>query len=242
MAKKLIFLAITLSLVCSAAAAAHKRVKLTDVKAITLKKGEFTTGRRSSPVLQLQCRGSFCNHAPDSVQCINVGTDGNDVQWKCEADLPDWLSFKFSDVSCEGYEYPTDPYILAGSCGMTYSFKGEPPVIPVARAVAGQGGGIGGLILVGIILWCCCNSRGRGHYVDGGCGGSTAGAAAAGAAVGYAAGRASGGGYYRPWGWGGGWGGYGRRRHSYGRSGGWGGGRRGGGRRTATTFSGTSRR
>jgi len=241
MAKKLIFLAITLSLVCSAAAAAHKRVKLTDVKAITLKKGEFTTGRRSSPVLQLQCRGSFCNHAPDSVQCINVGTDGNDVQWKCEADLPDWLSFKFSDVSCEGYEYPTDPYILAGSCGMTYSFKGEPPRSGSDQR-AERAGGIGGLILVGIILWCCCNSRGRGHYVDGGCGGSTAGAAAAGAAVGYAAGRASGGGYYRPWGWGGGWGGYGRRRHSYGRSGGWGGGRRGGGRRTATTFSGTSRR
>ena len=229
MTNKLIFLAITLTLVCSAAET-HRRVKLTDIKAITLKKGKFTTGRRSSPIPQLQCRGPFCNHAPDSVQCINVGTDGNDVQWKCEADLPDWLSFKYSDVSCEDYEYPSQDeqarhYILAGSCGMTYSFKGAVD----GDALQGLGGGFT-LALFGIILLCFCNSRAGGRYVDGP--GTTAGAAAAGAAVGYAAGWANRGG------WGGGY----RRRRRTGQSGIWGSNRRRGGRRTATTFSGTSRR
>ena len=32
-------------------------------------------------------------------------------------------SVKFGDLSvnCEGYEYPDDPYILAGSCGLQYT-------------------------------------------------------------------------------------------------------------------------
>ena len=238
MTKKLLFLAITLTLVCTAATT-HKCVKLTDVQALTLKKGALTTGRRSSPVLQLQCSGSFCKHAPDSVQCINVGPDGNNVQWKCQANLPDWLSFKDSDsnVSCEGYEYPTDPYILAGSCGMSYSLAGSPPWYgpdSTPRTRAGSAAAIllvilAELIFLGALLRCCRNSRG--HYTDGG--GSNAASAAAGAAVGYAAGRA-GGGYHRPWGGGGS-----RRRH---RGGGWGSTSSAGGLRTATTFSGTCRR
>lgn len=42
------------------------------------------------------------------------------VQWKCLADLPLGLSFGAVDVSCEGYAYPDDPYILDGSCGLEY--------------------------------------------------------------------------------------------------------------------------
>uniref|UniRef100_A0A0M3IWK6 Store-operated calcium entry-associated regulatory factor n=1 Tax=Ascaris lumbricoides TaxID=6252 RepID=A0A0M3IWK6_ASCLU len=33
------------------------RVRLTDVSTLTLVKGQYTTGRRSAPVLQLQCVG-----------------------------------------------------------------------------------------------------------------------------------------------------------------------------------------
>ncbi|CAL8132369.1 unnamed protein product [Orchesella dallaii] len=31
--------------------------------------------------------------------------------------------FKFGNISvnCEGYDYPTDPYILKGSCGLSYT-------------------------------------------------------------------------------------------------------------------------
>eukprot|EP00158_Paraphelidium_tribonemae_P002040 Partr_v1_DN25064_c0_g2_i1_m51113 putative transmembrane protein 66 len=57
------------------------------------------------------------------MQCRNVGSDGRDVQWACHAapELPDGLKFGFTNVACEGYDYPDDPYVLAGSCGVEYS-------------------------------------------------------------------------------------------------------------------------
>ena len=42
------------------------------------------------------------------------------VQWKCEANLPEHLSFRSTTVVCEGYDSPEDTYILAGSCGLEY--------------------------------------------------------------------------------------------------------------------------
>ena len=235
--KKLI---LTLSLclcLCHCRASAIK-VKLSDVKAITLTAGQFTTGRRSAPVLQQQCRGHLCNYAPTTIQCTNTGSDGLDAQWDCKADLPEWLSFKNPDVNCEGYDYPTDPYILAGSCGMSYSLQGTPPYESGSFTAGEQTTGIGGLMVLVIILLCCCNNRGGRPYPYYGGGGSNAATAAAvGAAAGYAAGRSSG------WGWGRSWGGGGYRRHSYGRrsSGGFGSSSRSS-RRTAHAFCGTSRR
>jgi hypothetical protein len=54
--------------------------------------------------------------APEAVQCYNKGSDGIDVNWECKADLDKSVKFDKLRVSCEGYEYPDDPYILAGSC------------------------------------------------------------------------------------------------------------------------------
>eukprot|EP00730_Choanoeca_flexa_P009238 TRINITY_DN12615_c2_g1_i4.p1 TRINITY_DN12615_c2_g1~~TRINITY_DN12615_c2_g1_i4.p1 ORF type:complete len:311 (+),score=46.26 TRINITY_DN12615_c2_g1_i4:130-1062(+) len=101
---------------------ADKRVRLSDVKVLTLHSGRQTTGRRSAPVAQLKCTGGSagCSQAPANVQCINQGSDGIDVQWECKADLPSNVKFGFVEVLCEGYDYPEDPYILAGSCGLEY--------------------------------------------------------------------------------------------------------------------------
>ena len=228
--KKLI---LTLSLclcLCHCRASATK-VKLSDVKAITLTAGQFTTGRRSAPVLQQQCSGNFCNHAPSTIQCTNVGTDGLDIQWACEGDLPQWLSFKGSDVNCEGYDYPHDPYILAGSCGISYSLKGNAPFSgPNSVGEKVPGLGISFVIIVILILYCCTSQESRPHLRPHGTNAATA--AAVGAAAGYAAGRSSG------WGWGRSYGGYHRRR-GRGRGGG---GFRSSSRRTARAFSGTYRR
>ena len=224
-------LILTLGLCLCLCRASATKVKLSDVKAITLTAGQFTTGRRSAPVLQQQCRGNFCKGAPTIIQCTNSGSDGLDIQWACEGDLPEWLSFKNTDINCEGYDYPTDPYILAGSCGMSYSLQGTPPYESGEQTT-----GVGGLIVLVIILLCCCNNnRSRPYPSYGGGGSNAATAAAVGAAAGYAAGRSSG------WGWGRSWGGY--RRHSYGRrsSGGFGSSSRST-RRTARAYCGTSRR
>jgi len=58
---------------------------------------------------------------PHTVQCHNVGWDGQDVQWECKTDMEGDFRFGQIDVICEGYDYPDDPYILKGSCGLEYT-------------------------------------------------------------------------------------------------------------------------
>jgi len=101
-------------------------VLLEQVRALTFATGQWTNGRRSSPIPQLQCVGGSAQgqieNMPKSVQCQNVGSDGfGNVQWKCEADLDSSVRFGQTTVNCEGYTYPDDPYILKGSCGLEYT-------------------------------------------------------------------------------------------------------------------------
>ena len=65
--------------------------------------------------------GKCESYAPDVVQCYNKGSDGIDINWECKADLDKSVRFGELTVSCEGYEYPDDPYILAGSCILQYT-------------------------------------------------------------------------------------------------------------------------
>ena len=102
------------------------KIKLTEVQTITLYKENWTTGRRSSRIPQLKCVGNYykCQmYAPNVVQCYNRGYDGFDTQWECKADLDKKVKFGIMKVSCEGYEFPNDPYILVGSCGLEYSLE-----------------------------------------------------------------------------------------------------------------------
>lgn len=56
------------------------------------------------------------------MRCKNEGADYNeeDIQWKCTASLPEEFKLGGTDVICEGYDSPDDPYILKGSCGVEY--------------------------------------------------------------------------------------------------------------------------
>ncbi|KAH9902487.1 hypothetical protein C8Q73DRAFT_635024 [Cubamyces lactineus] len=97
------------------------RVALAKISALTFYKDELTSSRRGPPVPQLTCIGKPCRlYQPDVVRCVNVGGSGTDVDWKCEADLPDSLRFGKVEVSCEGWDGPGDPYVLKGSCGLEY--------------------------------------------------------------------------------------------------------------------------
>lgn len=99
------------------------RVLLRDVSVLTLHKGRMTSGRRSSPVQQLECVGGTAKgyFTPTVVQCYNRGWDGNDIQWECKADMDNAFRFGEVEVTCEGYDYPDDPYILKGSCGLEFT-------------------------------------------------------------------------------------------------------------------------
>ncbi|EDV22306.1 expressed hypothetical protein [Trichoplax adhaerens] len=101
------------------------RVLLRDVEAITLHSGRMTTGRRSSPIPQITCVGGSASHKyqPDVIQCYNRGWDGSEVQWECKANLPKKYRLGAVQVACEGYDYPDDPYILKGSCGVEYRLE-----------------------------------------------------------------------------------------------------------------------
>ena len=92
---KLVFL-ILMSTIISQASAAWGfgskdpgKVLLKDVQVLTLKAGQMTTGRRSSPVQQLNCVGGSARGRfnPQVVQCYNRGWDGQDVQWECKSDM-----------------------------------------------------------------------------------------------------------------------------------------------------------
>ena len=52
------------------------RILLSDVKALTLRQGKQTRGRRST-VPQLECLSGPCHETPKVVQCRNVGSDGS---------------------------------------------------------------------------------------------------------------------------------------------------------------------
>lgn len=56
------------------------------------------------------------------MRCKNAGSDYDDdnIQWTCQASLPEEFKLGSTDVICEGYDSPDDPYILKGSCGVEY--------------------------------------------------------------------------------------------------------------------------
>ena len=101
------------------------KVLLREVESITFRNSHFTTGRRSTPIQQINCVGGNqgCTSIPSTIQCTNKGTDGFDSQWECSAELDEQFKFGETNVVCEGYDYPNDPYILIGSCGVEYTLE-----------------------------------------------------------------------------------------------------------------------
>lgn len=139
---------------------AAQSVPIRGVESLTLQDWRQTTGRRSAPVNQMTCRGSNCKHAPSSIRCVNAGWDGVDVQWDCKAELDPSVRFGNMNVQCEGYEYPDDPNILAGSCGLVYTLVTTSPVAPSAithgnhsshPSESGGGGLLGSILMIGLI-------------------------------------------------------------------------------------------
>lgn len=100
----------------------NDRVLLTNVESLLFQPNQLTTGRRSSPVEQMHCSGWNCHNGPNSIMCKNEGMSDKDVVWKCTGQgLTPGYVMKGATVSCEGYANPNDPYILRGSCGVTYT-------------------------------------------------------------------------------------------------------------------------
>ncbi|KAK4957371.1 hypothetical protein LTR10_005333 [Elasticomyces elasticus] len=99
-------------------------VLLSQVKTLTLRADSETSHRRVEPLPQLSCVGGNAQglYDVDVMRCKNAGSDYDteDIQWTCSASLPPEFKLGSTDVICEGYESPEDPYVLKGSCGVEY--------------------------------------------------------------------------------------------------------------------------
>jgi hypothetical protein len=131
---KVLLLSLLAIFAVSSVEAHNDKVLLQNVQVLTFQKGRMTTGRRSPPVQQLLCTNCHGKNrdAVTSIQCRNVGFDGYDVNWKCEAVMPKQWVLGETSVSCEGYSYAGDPYVLVGSCGVEYELNRNPSYVPPA--------------------------------------------------------------------------------------------------------------
>lgn len=106
------------------------RVELAKISALTFYKDALTAARRTDAWPQLKCIGSACKlYQPEVVRCVNLGGSGTDVDWKCEADLPESLRFGRVEVNCEGWSHPGDKYVLKGSCALEYRLVQVPDAL-----------------------------------------------------------------------------------------------------------------
>lgn len=103
---------------------AKDAVLLSQVKSLTLRDGKKTTHRRVPAIPQLTCVGGSAQglYNVDVMRCENSGAeyDSEDIQWTCKASLPPEFKLGSTEVVCEGYDSPDDPFILKGSCGVEY--------------------------------------------------------------------------------------------------------------------------
>jgi len=153
----------------------YSKFLLSNVDKLIFQNGKMTTGRRSSPIEQLQCDPSGSAGCPaeaklESAMCENIGqSDTNDPIWKCTAELGENYAFSNTDVSCEGWDSPEDPYILAGSCALVYKLKwasgAEGQTSRMDNSFLGpssssEGSGVAVyIILVAIVLFVICNKK-----------------------------------------------------------------------------------
>ncbi|CRG88796.1 hypothetical protein PISL3812_05831 [Talaromyces islandicus] len=116
----------TLFSVTLAAAPGRNAILLSNVQALTLRRGHMTSHRRVSPVPQLKCVGPssrICKlYSIDTMRCTNQGHgyDEEDIEWSCTASLPPEFKLGSTDVICEGYRHSDDAWVLKGSCGVEY--------------------------------------------------------------------------------------------------------------------------
>jgi hypothetical protein len=151
----------------ASALAGTERVLMSDIRTLTFVKGQLANRVRTPVQPVLQCVGGSAMHHEDlhprQMQCTNMGSDGNGgLSWSCEAaDMSERARFFDARVRCEGYEYPGDPFVRAGSCLVQYTLDlvPLPPPPPPATVYAahrpdvftvtvsntgGGGGGAGG--------------------------------------------------------------------------------------------------
>jgi len=110
------------------APAQNDAVFLENVGMLQFNAGEYAVNTRTpDSIPRLTCAYNPLNddsYLPTSVTCKNKGyDDSGSIMWKCKADMDASLDFDNIQISCEGYNYPGDKMVRAGSCALTYTLK-----------------------------------------------------------------------------------------------------------------------
>jgi hypothetical protein len=111
----------------------HTQSQTTDKNAILLPQTTTLTfcanhimnAPREPAIQQLTCEGVGCRLYQVKHMCcriLSAGANGEreDIEWSCSAADPHGFRLGSTDVSCEGFRYKDDPYVLKGSRGVTY--------------------------------------------------------------------------------------------------------------------------
>ena len=125
---KTVFFLLLSSLLLGAQAVQAQRIFPGKLPQLVFHENSHTTKGRGASIPQMECVGGHCDKAPSYIRCTNMRLrqGGEDPEWDCKANLEKGYHLVFSEVSCEGYAYAEDPYILAGSCGVTYKVGRSP--------------------------------------------------------------------------------------------------------------------
>ncbi|KAG9390893.1 Protein of unknown function DUF1183, TMEM66 [Carpediemonas membranifera] len=116
-------------------------IDLRSVPVLTFVDGERTTSRRGETYPSMVRVGGSTpqKYNPSTIQCRNVGFDGNSVNWACDAQLAEGVELGRFEIVCEGWNGPGDHLIVPGSCNIEYALKGQPRhVQPSSSTGTGQ--------------------------------------------------------------------------------------------------------
>ncbi|EGS20734.1 uncharacterized protein CTHT_0025700 [Thermochaetoides thermophila DSM 1495] len=154
-------------------------ILLSEVQSLTLYANRLTTARRTKPIPQLKCVSpqSLCDIVVPhlkTMRCVNQGHSytSEDIEWACTATLPTTVRLDRTEVICEGYESPDDPYVLRGSCGVEYTVQltaeGErryPGLVGIGRGNGDDWAGwLFAVVFVAVLVWIvygACTQTGR---------------------------------------------------------------------------------
>eukprot|EP00188_Purpureofilum_apyrenoidigerum_P004811 Plantae.Rhodophyta-Purpureofilum_apyrenoidigerum.ctg57332.p1 GENE.Plantae.Rhodophyta-Purpureofilum_apyrenoidigerum.ctg57332~~Plantae.Rhodophyta-Purpureofilum_apyrenoidigerum.ctg57332.p1 ORF type:complete len:201 (-),score=18.48 Plantae.Rhodophyta-Purpureofilum_apyrenoidigerum.ctg57332:9-611(-) len=105
------------------------RVLLSGISVLTFVDGRVTRARRNVSRPQLECTGGSAKDErdlqPSSMRCVNTGFSERGVFWECRpiAPLSEDVELGKMTVSCEGYSYPDDKFVLRDSCWLQYELS-----------------------------------------------------------------------------------------------------------------------
>ena len=87
---------------------------------LIFERNQQTTSLKGEHYPQLIAREGSVKTDIEEIVCRQLGTEGDDLLWKCRTHLDEQYTLAEAEVSCEGWSGPGDRMIVPGSCLVEY--------------------------------------------------------------------------------------------------------------------------